>query len=57
MYKVIGVGRDSERLGGTWGASVYFWGQLTPTAKDIPEPSHGRVFRDKCHSFYVVKSV
>ena len=32
-------------------------GQLTPTPEDIPEPSHGRVFREKLHSVYVVKGV
>ena len=28
-----------------------------PTPKDIPEPSHGRVFREKFRSVYVVKGV
>ena len=28
-----------------------------PTPKDIPEPSHGRVFREKICSAYVVKGV
>ena len=38
-------------------AWVYFGGQLTPTPKDIQEPSHGRVLREKFHSVYVVNSV
>ena len=28
-----------------------------PTPEDIPEPSHGRVFREKFRSVYVVKGV
>ena len=32
-------------------------GQLTPTPEDIPESSHGRVFREKFRSVYVVKGV
>ena len=32
-------------------------GQLTPTPEDILEPSHGRVFREKFRSVYVVKGV
>ena len=38
-------------------AWVYFGGQLAPTPKDIPDPSHGRVFREKFRSVYVVKGV
>ena len=34
-----------------------FRGQPLPTPKDIPEPSHGRVFREKFHFVNVVKSV
>ena len=29
----------------------------TPTPEDIPEPSHGRVFREKFRSVYVVTGV
>ena len=28
-----------------------------PTRKDIPEPSHGRVLREKFRSVYVVKGI
>ena len=32
-------------------------GQLTPNPWGYPEPSHGRVFREKFRSVYVVKGV
>ena len=38
-------------------AWVYFGGQLAPNYKDIPDPSHGRIFREKFRSVYVVKGV
>ena len=39
-------------------ASEYiWWGHPAPNLKDIPEPSHGRVLREKFHSVYVVKGV
>ena len=38
-------------------AWLYFGGQLAPTPKDILEPSHGRVFREKFCTVYVMKCV
>ena len=32
-----------------------FGGQLAPNPMDIPDPSHGKVFREKFRSVYVVK--
>ena len=40
------------------GALQYILGvSWPPTPKDIPEPGHGRVFREKFRSVYVVKGV
>ena len=40
------------------GALQYVLGvSRPPSPKDIPEPSHGRVFREKFRSVYVVKGV
>ena len=36
---------------------VYFRGLLAPNPKDIPEPSHCRVFREKFLCVNVVKGV
>ena len=36
-------------------ASVYFGVSWSPSPKDIPEPSHSRIFREKFRSAYVVK--
>ena len=33
------------------------WVGRNPLYLDIPEPSHGRVFREKFHSVYVVKGI
>ena len=47
----------SERSG-ELGALQYILGvSWPPTPKDIPEPSHGRVYREKFRSVHVVKCV
>ena len=38
-------------------AWAYFGVSWPPTLKDIPGPGHGRVFREKFCSVYVVKGV
>ena len=38
-------------------AEVCIGGQLAPTPEDILDHSHGRYFRDRFRSFYVVKGV
>ena len=52
---VAWVGRNLEHsMSLIW---VCFGVSGPPTPKDIPEPSHSRVYREKFRSVYVVKGV
>ena len=58
--KTSKIWEDYMRFRAPWGSPEHlsiYRGQLATILKDIPEPSHCRVFREKFRSVYVMKGV